>query len=266
MRSAGGTMNVRRILVGLLGAVGVLMMLLAVFLWVVYASLDSIVESALETHGSRLTGTRVQVEDVDISPRDGEGVLRGLRVENPPGFSRSDAIRFGEVELRFDASTLVSDPLVIEVVRIRAPRVSYEVKPTGRSNIDVIRANLERETRSGAGAANPETGQAPPAAADAPPARRLLIREFRFEDGSVVADARALGGKRLEAEIPPLRLSNLGGEEGAPADEVGKAVLVAFTRGVAKTVASKGLGKLLEEKLGGAAGEAAKGLLDRLAE
>jgi hypothetical protein len=259
-------MNVRRILVGLLGLAGVLLMLFAVFLWFVYASLDSLVEDALEAHGSRLTGTTVQVEDVDISPQSGQGIVRGLRIENPPGFSRSDAIRFGEVELRIDVSTLMSDPLVIEVVRIEAPHVSYEVKPPGKSNLDVIRANLERGTGGSAGAAKPKTGPGAAPGADAPPVRRLLIREFRFEDGSVVADARALGGKRFEAEIPPLRLSNLGGEQGAPGDEVGKTVLVAFTRGVAKTVASRGLGKVLEEKLGGSAGEAARGLLDRLAD
>jgi hypothetical protein len=259
-------MNARRILVGLVGLAGVLLMLFAVFLYFVYASLDSIVEGALETHGSRLTGTSVQVEDVDISPQSGQGILRGLRIENPPGFSRGDAIRFGEVELRIDVSTLMSDPLVIEVVRIEAPHVSYEVKPPGKSNLDVIRANLERQAGGVSATKPPETAQGAPAAADAPPVRRLLIREFRFEEGSVVADARALGGKRFEAEIPPLRLSNLGGEQGAPGDEVGKTVLVAFTRGVAKTVASKGLGKLLEEKLGGSAGEAARGLLDRLAE
>lgn len=260
-------MNARRILVGLLGLAGVLMILLALFLYFVYASLDSVVESALETHGSRLVGARVQVEDVDISPQSGQGIVRGLRIENPPGFSRGDAIRFGEVELRIDPSTLMSDPLVIEVVRIEAPHVSYEVKPPGKSNIDVIRASLGRQAGSGAGAAKPaETGQGAPAPADAPPVRRLVIREFRFEEGSVVADARALGGERSEAEIPPLRLSDLGGEKGAPGDEVGKTVLVAFTRGVAKTVASKGLGKLLEQKLGGGAGEAAKGLLDGRAE
>ena len=104
-------MNVRRILVGLTGAAGVLLILLALFLWFVYASLDSIVQTALETHGSRLTGTRVVVEDVDISPQSGEGTLRGLRIENPVGFSGSDAIRFGEVTLRIDVSTLVQDPL-----------------------------------------------------------------------------------------------------------------------------------------------------------
>jgi hypothetical protein len=252
----------RRILVWLAGAVGVLLILLALFLWFVHASLDALVQSALETHGSRLTGTRVVVEDVDISPQSGEGTLRGVRVENPPGFSRGDALRFGLVTLRIDVSTLVQDPLVIDEVRIDAPHASVELKPPGRSNIDVIRQNLERAVPKGARPAQPGGGAAPaPEAA----VRRLVIREFSFENGSLAADARALGGKQFDATLPPVRLSNVGGRQGAPGDEVGQTVLAAFTRAVARSAAAKGLGKLLEDELGGA-GEAAKGLLDRLVE
>jgi hypothetical protein len=252
---------VRRILVWLAGAVGVLLILLALLLWFVHASLDSLVQTALETHGARLTGTRVVVEDVDISPQSGEGTLRGVRIENPAGFSRADAIRFDEVTLRIDVSTLVQDPLVIDEVRIDAPHANYEVKPPGKANIDVIRENLERALPKGAKAL-PAGETAPPPEA---PVRRLVIRKFSFENGSVAADARALGGKQFDATLPPVRLSNVGGEQGKPGDEVAQTVLVAFTRAVARSVASQELGKLLEKKLG-SAGEAAKGLLDRLAE
>jgi hypothetical protein len=254
--------NVRRILLWLTGAVGVLMILLALLLWLVYASLDSMVQSALETHGSRLAGARVVVDDVDISPQSGEGTLRGLRIENPPGFSRADAIRFGEVTLRIDVSTLVQDPLVIDEIRIDAPYANVEVKPPGKSNIDAIRENLERAAPKGAKGAPPggEAAPAPPGAV-----RRIVIRKFSFEDGSVAADARAVGGKQYDADLPALRLSNVGGPQGAPGDEVGQTVLVAFTRAVARAAARQGLGKLLQDQLG-EAGDAAKGLLDRLAE
>ena len=247
----------RRILVWLTGAVGVLLVLLALLLWLVHASLDSMVQAALETHGSRLAGARVVVDDVDISPQSGEGRLRGLRIENPPGFSRADAIRFGEVTLRIDVSTLLQDPLVIDEVRIDAPYANLELKPPGKSNIDVIRANLERAAPGAKGA---EAAPAPPS-----PVRRILIRKLSFEDGSVAADARAVGGKQYDATLPAVRLSDVGGPQGAPGDEVGQTVLVAFTRAVARSAARQGLGKLLEDELGGA-GEAAKGLLDRLAE
>jgi hypothetical protein len=255
-------MNVRRILVGVVGALGGLLILLALLLWFVYASLDSIVENVLETRGSQLAGANLRVEDVDISPQSGEGVLRGLRIENPPGFSRADVIRFGEIRLRIDVSTLVEDPLVIEEIRIEAPHVNYEVKPPGRSNIDAIRESLERQGRT------EEAGQPQdpaPAPTPGPAGRRVVVRTFGIENGSVAADARALGGKQFEGKLPALRLSNLGGSEGAPADEVGRTVLAAFTQTVAKSIASRGLGKVLEEKAGGA-GEAAKGLLDRLGE
>jgi hypothetical protein len=255
-------MNVRRILVWLTGAVGVLLILLALFLWFVHASLDSLVQTALETHGARLTGTRVVVKDVDISPQSGEGTLRGVRIENPAGFSRADAIRFDEVTLRIDVSTLVQDPLVIDEIRIDAPHANYEVKPPGKSNIDLIRENLERALPKGAKQALPAGETAP---APAAPVRRLVIRKLSFENGGVAADARALGGRQFDATLPPVRLSNVGGKQGKPGDEVGQTVLVAFTRAVAKSVASQELGKLLEDKLGGA-GEAAKGPLDRLAE
>ncbi len=236
-----------------------LLILLALLLWLVNVSLDSLVQTALETHGARLTGSRVVVEDVDISPQSGKGTLRGVRIVNPAGYSRADAIRFGEVSLRIDVSTLVQDPLVIEEIRIDAPHANYEVKPPGKSNIDVIRENIERALPKGT-TPGAETAPAPGA-----PVRRLVIRKLSFENGSVAGDARALGGKQFEATLPPVRLSNVGGGQGKPGDEVGQTVLVAFTRAVARSVASQELGKLLEKELGGA-GEAAKRLLDGLAE
>lgn len=243
-----------RILLGVLGAVGALLILFALLLWFVRASLDSLVQSAIETHGSQLAGARVRVDDVDLSLGSGEGTLRGLRIENPEGFSRKDAIRFDEIRLRIDVRTLREGPVVIEEIRIDAPYVNYEVKPPGKSNIDVIRANLDRHRPAAAETAEAEGEE--PAPQIAVPGPRFVVREFVFENGQVEADARALGGKQFDAELLPLRLENVGGKAGAPADEIGKTLLVAFTRSVGKSLASESLGKLLEEKLGSAGGVA----------
>jgi hypothetical protein len=229
---------------------GALLVLGAVLL--LYTSLDSIVREAIERYGSELTGTRVRVSSVDISPRSGQGTLRGLRVANPEGFGGGDAFRLGEITVRIDVGTLTGDPIVVEEVKIEGPVVNYQLDPKGRSNVSVIQSHVEGYSSGSGGSEGAGEPGAP---------KRLRIRRFSFENGTVELDAEALGVDKRSTNLPSLKLSDLGGRSGAPPDVIGKQVLVAFGRRVTKSVAASGLERTIDEKLGGKAAEAAKGIL-----
>jgi hypothetical protein len=70
-----------------------------------------------------------------------------------------------------------------------------------------------------------------------------------------------MGGNVQRLELPPLEMTRLGGSAGAPADEIGKAVMGRYTSEVGKIVAQYGAERLIDENLGGQEGEAAKKLL-----
>jgi uncharacterized protein involved in outer membrane biogenesis len=180
-------------------------------------------------------------------------------VANPEGFSNADVFSLGEITVEIDLATLTQDPVVIRTVRIDAPEARLEVDAKGRTNVDVIRKHLEQpdsggDTSEGGGGSSSE-------AADAP---RLRIDSFSFENGQVVSDTSAVGGKEHSQTLPALKLRDVGGSQGAPPAEIGEDVLDAFLGRIAKTAAGGQLEKLIDDKLGGEAGEAAKGVLRNL--
>jgi uncharacterized protein involved in outer membrane biogenesis len=241
-------------------AVGGVILVLAVagILWFASTQLDSMVAQLIETHGSQATGTAVRVGSVSIDVTGGRGTIRGLRVANPKGYSGGDAFQLGEITLGIDLGSIKSSPIVIDELTVSAPKASYEVDAKGRSNFDAIKANLDRGSSSA------------PAEASDSPSPRIAIKRFEFQEGSVSADFRAVDSQRekLEAELPPVRLQNVGGSKGGTPAELGKTLAGAFTRSVAKTVAANEAGRATEkavgDKLGGDAGKAAGGLMKKI--
>jgi hypothetical protein len=223
------------------------------------SSLDSIVKQVIERTGSELTGTSVRLDSAEIDLGSGRGTLRGLRVANPEGFSSADVFSLGEITLEIDLGTLTQDPVVIRTVRIDAPEARVEVDAKGKTNVDVIRRHLKQAESEGGGAES--GGEGSSEATDTP---RLRIQSFTFENGQVAADTSALGGKEKTQALPALRLRDVGGASGAAPAEIGEDVLDAYLDQIAKAAASGQLEQLIDDKLGGDAGEAAKGVLRKL--
>lgn len=243
----------------ILGGVALVVAALGVAIFYFVSSLDSLVKSAIETYGSQAMGTAVRVSSVQIALTSGKGTIRGVTVANPRGFSSADAFRLGEITLQIDPASVKGRPVVVDQVVIRAPEVSYELDESGRSNIDVIRDHLRRyqgpeADERGAGEGGASSGEEV----------QLVVKRFTFEDGKLAANTEAVGGKSATVELPSLRLTGLGEPRGATGAEIGKTVMTAYSKKVLGTVAASQLDRVIDEKLGGETGEAAKKLLQRV--
>ncbi len=119
-----------------------LLVIIAGAVVVLWSSLDSVVRAAVEKVGSEVTGTKVTLAEVEISPTSGSGALRRFKVTNPSGFSSGDAFRFDEVTVRIDVATLASDPVIIEEIVIRKPEILYEIAGQA-SNLQTIKRNAD---------------------------------------------------------------------------------------------------------------------------
>jgi len=246
--------------IGSIIAVVLLVLLLAVGggVYFVITSLDSLVKSGIETYGSQITGTAVRVSSVNIELASGRGSIRGLRIGNPKGFSSQDAFSLGEITLDIDPGSITGEPVIVEAVLIRTPVVHFEVDAKGGSNIEVIKQNVARyqgppAAGSGGGGAGEDAG-----ASTAP---RVSVSRFLFEKGKLSADTSAMGGSAQQLALPSLEMTDLGGSKGAPPDEISQAVMNRYLAVVGKVVAQYGAERLIDEKLGGQEGEAAKKLL-----
>ncbi len=250
----------KKILIG----VGVLVVIVAVGLFFLLGSLDSIVKAAVEKIGSDLTQTKVTLNDVKIEKTSGKGVLRGFRVTNPTGFSDDDAFRFDEVSVTIDATTILSDPVIIKEIVILGPQVVYEFGESG-SNLDRLNENVQSKTGSGSSGGG-SSSEGP----------KFIIENLYLRDGKVAVQAPLLEDK-ISLALPTIHLTDIGKEgrgatPGDIADQTMEAILAGASRAVSSAnidvgaltqsagEAAKEAQKVLE-KAGGDAGEKVKGIL-----
>ena len=209
-------------------------------------SIDTLVAREIERIGSEVTGVPVRVGEVELALREGRGTIRGLSVANPEGFQPRPAFALGEVTLVIDLTSLeTADPIVLSEIRIVAPEVDAEINAAGRSNLDVILENVR--------AAGAEDPAEPTDDAEAP-TTNLAISRFVIESGALRGDASALTGASrdaFETDLPPVRLRDVGGADGAPPEVVAEILLTAFVQQTVRSVAAWQARDNVERSLGG---------------
>lgn len=216
-------------------------------------NLDRIVERAIEKYGTKAAGTSVRAEGVKIGLKAGRGSVSGLTIANPDGFSNQPAFRLGGIILDLDTASLTSEVPVIDEIRITDPAFLVEMNAKGQTNIGVIEKNLGR--RSGGGGAKQEEKE------EHQEPVRLKIRKIVIEGGGGVLDLTAVGGKRQEAKLPVITLTNLGGRNGITPEALSETVLTALVKAAEQAAARKGVEKAIRNQIQEKTDEALKKLL-----
>jgi uncharacterized protein involved in outer membrane biogenesis len=162
---------------------------------------DSIVKNGIEVVGSRLLGTSVTVNSVSLSPLNSSGTIRGLSIENPQGFNSDYAIQLDELSVNLNASSVFSDVVEIESVRVVQPQITYETRITN-DNIRALIANLSSdstgETENGASVAQSEAG------------KRIIIRRLTLVDPQLNLVAAIV---TAPIPLPDIELNDIGAED-----------------------------------------------------
>jgi hypothetical protein len=232
------------------GVIAGIIVIAVVVVGIIFASIDSIIKTAVETYGPRMTQTEVKLDKVSLSTTTGEGKLEGLMIGNPKGFATASAMKLGEISIKIDTSTITQDTIVIKDILIRAPEITYEYG-AGGGNINEIKKNVDSYVGGTAPASPPAAKSTPAAPADkkteaAEGGKKLIIENLRIQDGKVTA---AAAGQQLSQALPAIQLKDIGKSKGgATSGEVVEQVLTAIEQQVARTVQQMGV-----DRLGGAA-------------
>ena len=239
----------------------VIIVIVAVSFWAV-SNLDDLVLQGIEKGGSRLTGTEVTVESVDLSIRQGRCAIAGLSVGNPAGFRGEEAFHLGEVAVQIDLPTLREQPIRLASISVTGSEVFLELDEDGNSNLEKLRHRLERFQPESDGEPSGEPGGEREGAVSEP--KRFALTSFLFEEGKLHADATAVGGEGYDLDLPAIELENLGGSEGVPPEIIGQEILIAVSRTAGETAAEEGIGRLIDEHLSSETGAKVKELLSGL--
>ena len=233
--------------------VAVLLALAAGAIFLAYNSLDVIVKMALEHYGPDVAGVTVKVGDVEISPRDGRGRLKGVEIGNPKGFSAPLAARLGEIAVAIDPRTITEPIVLIHEIAIEAPLITYE-RGAKTTNLDVIQKNIESYVKAGGASSEGQT----PSGRSAK--HRFVIERLAIRGAKVRMTNAALKGQGLTFDLPDILLRDVGkGQNGVTASEAANIV----TKTLIARIAQKVLTNIDLLRKGGVEGavDALKGLL-----
>jgi uncharacterized protein involved in outer membrane biogenesis len=231
---------------GIIGLAAVIF--IGFFTFRLLGNLDSIVEETIEKIGTELTGTRVELEGVEIDLATGSATLRGLKIENPDGYKSGHAFLLKKISVGLDLKSLSGPVIVINEVIIRGADLNVEQRGE-RNNLSDLLAQVEANSKkSNAGAAKeptPESGDV-----------RLALKKLVFAD----TQATLIGGtsENKSIKVPDVKRSNIGSpQKGLTPEQLGNALLQAVLEEVESAVsiyladlAKQALTDKVREKIG----------------
>ena len=223
----------KKVLIGLV----VLVIIIAAAAYYVLGNLDSIVEHAIEKYGSEALKTSVEVGSVNIKLTEGSAQINDLTIDNPKGFKTDYLFHMGTTRVQLDPKRLSAELIVIKEVLLDGPSVNYELSMKG-SNVDALIKNLESAS-GGSSDSSGSSGSGP----------KLIIENFIFSNGEVVATSNVVKDKTLKTKLPKIHMTNLGGSSGGTPEEITKQVVNELLREIAKAAKNLDLSSLMNEEM-----------------
>lgn len=181
--------------------------IIVVFL-VLYFGLNSLIKTAVESYGPRITGVPVTLEDSDVSLFSGSGSLKGFSLGNPKGFTAPKALSADDITVQVDKGSLTSDVVVIRKIHIIKPLIVYE-RIGKTDNVSEIEQNIKSYTGSDSSQSKDDSQTDDGSKAS----KKLIIEDFLIKDAVVQALLPDIQEEVL-LEIPEIHLTGLGAEEG----------------------------------------------------
>jgi uncharacterized protein involved in outer membrane biogenesis len=227
----------------ILTGLAVLIIVIGIILWQIFANLEAIVAGVIQNMGTEVVQTEVKVGDVGLDLKSGKASISELTIANPKGYSDPYIFSMEDIGATIDVASLGKNPIVIDEILIRQPKIFFEIDKNGESNMGVLKKNIE--SSSGKGADKKEkkdTGTADEAIT-------LIIKRFRFEGGYLSALNAATPDNRIEQTLPVIHMNNLGAAKGgATGKEIAVEMMTTLVSEIAKTAIKTGVNQAMEKK------------------
>jgi uncharacterized protein involved in outer membrane biogenesis len=226
--------------------IGLVVALIVVFVAAAF-SLGAILKRGVERIAPSATRVDVKLESAEVWLFAWRVHLSGIVFGNPPGYRTPSSLEVNDVTVRFKPSTVFSDKLVVESIKIKKPILTWE-GGLSDSNLKKIERNLNDYIGSSSTAPD---SKAPPSS-PAKPERKLQVNDLEIIGAKLQLNTALSGGRTIVVPIPDIHLTDLGtGPQGITPVEVAQRALHAVLNDAAKEVVKNG-GQLEKEAYGGA--------------
>lgn len=201
-----------KIIIGIIIAVLVLLLLSLHWLGVIITPAAKLGASTI---GKKATGCDITFDNIELSLICGRLVVNNFKISNPEGYETPSIFEVEKINVKLQPLSVFKDTVVVELVEIRAPQITYEVG-LGNSNVGTLLSNIEKfsaaeEQAENAEAEKPEQDTAAEAAAE--PGKKVVIDHVEVSDGSIHLAAKLTGGHALPIPLPTLTMNDIGREK-----------------------------------------------------
>jgi len=107
-----------------------------------FENLDDFIKSYMVEYGSKMTKTDVEVDYVKTDISKGEIIINRIGIENPKGFSNSEAFEAERIIITVNRDTWNNDIIEIPLVLIKNPEIIYEYNGK-KTNFFILKENIE---------------------------------------------------------------------------------------------------------------------------
>lgn len=222
-------------------------------------AINALIKTKIEQVGSKVTEQSVTVSRVDMKLLKGAGTINGLVLANPSSYSAPSVFSLNEITLDINLKSLATDLIVIDQIIIDKPEAVVEFTENGGANIkDILDAIKKNTAGDGTPVSESETGKTEPI---------IRVNKFILAGVALTVDLTKLGNKSHQATLADIHLSNIGGESGMPASQLGAELVKQALSSIWKQAKAEQVDILKEEakdKIKEKAKEKFGGLLDKL--
>ena len=125
-----------------------LLLVLVVACLGLFLYLEPLVKTTVNTVGTKIVGTQVNLDGFRFSPFVGEAEITGLSVANPEGYKTPNLINLGRIFVKVDVKSLLTDTIIVDEVSVNGIELTYEMPDLSTSNVMQIQQNIAKNTAS----------------------------------------------------------------------------------------------------------------------
>ena len=180
-----------------------------------FDNLDDFIKNYMVENGSKMTKTEVEVDSVKTDFQKGEISINRLGIENPNGFSNSEAFEVEKVMISIDKESLTQDIIEIPLVLINNPEIIYEYNGK-KTNFNVLKENIQSYQNNGSNISQEKKSTKTTEnkeikdTNDKKTPKTFFIKELKIVDLEIKARVSSLKKDFLNKKIPLIVIKDIG--------------------------------------------------------
>mgnify|MGYP003691753205 FL=1 len=180
-----------------------------------FDNLDDFIKNYMVENGSKMTKTEVEVDSVKTDFQKGEISINRLGIENPNGFSNSEAFEVEKIMISIKKESLTQDIIEIPLVLINNPEIIYEYNGK-KTNFNVLKENIQSYQNNGSNISQEKKSTKTTEnkeikdTNDKKTPKTFFIKELKIVDLEIRARVSSLKKDFLNKKIPLIVIKDIG--------------------------------------------------------